>query len=57
MCADFVELVKIIWIAIGYVAIMIYNFLDSMLHALYTLYHMSYKFNVIHAKYGTIRDA
>ena len=26
MCADFAELVKIIWIAIGYVAIMIYNF-------------------------------
>ena len=37
MCADLVKLVTIIWIAIGYVAIMIYNFLYSMLHALYTL--------------------
>ena len=36
---------------------MIYNFLYSMLHALYTLCHMSYRFNVIYAKDGTIRDA
>ena len=55
MCADFVELVKIIWIAIGYVAI---QTLYSMLHVLYTLNH-SYVLQVqyVYAKDGTIRDA
>ena len=59
MCADFVELVKIIWTAIGHVAMIIYNFLYSM-HVtctIYTLCHKSYRFNVIYAKDGTIRDA
>ena len=28
-----------------------------MLHALYALCHMSYRFSVIYAKDGTIRDA
>ena len=47
MCADFVELVKIIWIAIGYVrSYSDLQFLYSMLHALYTLCHMSYRVQV-----------
>ena len=56
MCADLVKLVTIIWIAIGYVAIMIYNFcIACCMHYIHC--HMPYRFNVIYAKDGTMRDA